>query len=52
MVDFGQDNKKYMFDHPVKVCRNTNVVFSVRDDGGFNKLRCAFLGTFVKMDGV
>ena len=30
----------------MKVCRNTNLVFSPYDDGGMNKVRCAFLGVF------
>lgn len=44
----GWDKTKYRFDHPVKVCRNTNMVFSTCDVNGQNRLRCAFLGTFVK----
>ena len=30
----------------MKVCRNTSLVFSPYDDGGMNKVRCAFLGVF------
>lgn len=50
MVDFGKDNRKYRFDHPIKVCRNTNFVFSTYDKNGLNRVKCAFLGTFVKDD--
>ena len=45
-VDFGQNGTKPRFDHPVKVCRNTNMVFSVYDLNGLDRLKCAFLGTF------
>ena len=30
----------------MKVCRKTSLVFSPYDDGGMNKVRCAFLGVF------
>lgn len=45
-VPYGDDLKKYRFDNPIKVCRNTNLVFSPYDDNGMNKVRCAFLGNF------
>lgn len=45
---FGRD--KYLFDAPVKVCRNTNVAFSPCDINGMNKVRCAFLGQFAERD--
>lgn len=47
-VDFNDDNSKYRFDHPIKVCRNTNLVFSAYDLNGLNRVKCAFLGSFVK----
>lgn len=47
-IDFGFDKQKHRFDAPIKVCRNTNLVFSPYDDGGMNKVRCAFLGTYVQ----
>ena len=34
-----------MFDRKIKVCRNTNFVFSALDINGMNRIRCAFLGT-------
>ena len=37
---------KLRFDHHIKVCRNTNVVFCPYDFNGMNKLRIAFLGQF------
>ena len=40
-------SKKFRFDHPVKVCRNTNVVFSPYSVNGQNKVKCAFLGLFM-----
>ena len=46
-VDFGKDNWKYRFDHPIKVCRNTNFVFSTYDKNGLNRVKCAFLGEFL-----
>lgn len=45
MVDLGSSLTKYMFDRPIKVCRNTNLVFSAHDVNGMNMVRCAFLGT-------
>ena len=45
-VPFGKELKKYRFDNPIKVCRNTNLVFSPYEDNGMNKVRCAFLGNF------
>ena len=45
-VDFDEECAKYAFDAPVKVCRNTNMVFSAYDNEGQNKVRCAFLGQF------
>ena len=45
-VPCGNELKKYRFDSPIKVCRNTNLVFSPYDDNGMNKIRCAFLGNF------
>lgn len=49
-VDFHGKKRKYRFDHPVRVCRNTNLVFSTYEKNGMNRLKCAFLGTFVKND--
>ena len=49
LVDAGKF-KKYRFDHPLRVCRNTNVVFSPYEVDGMNKVKCAFLGTFIKND--
>ena len=46
-VDFGSEHVKYLFDNPVKVCRNTNVAFSVCDINGQDKVKCAFLGNYV-----
>lgn len=37
---------RLLFGHEVKVCRNTNVVFSPYDDDGQNRLRIALLGVF------
>lgn len=45
-VKLSEDKTKFRFDHPVKVCRNTNLVFSPYDCNGMNKVRCAFLGVF------
>ena len=45
-MDFGNNYDTYRFDSPVKVCRNTNVVFSVYEKDGSNRLKMAFLGTF------
>ena len=47
IVDFGDDWRKFRFDHPIKVCRNTNMVFSPYDCNGQNKVKCAFLGVFM-----
>ena len=44
--DFATKNTKYRFDHPIKVCRNTNMVFSPYNSNGQNKVKCAFLGVF------
>ena len=46
--DFHDQSSKYRFDHPIRVCRNTNLVFSTYEHSGMNKVRIAFLGTFVK----
>ena len=46
LEDFAYKNTKYRFDHPVKVCRNTNMVFSAYNSNGQNKVKCAFLGVF------
>ena len=46
LEDFAYKNTKYRFDHPVKVCRNTNMVFSTYNTNGQNKVKCAFLGVF------
>ena len=46
LEDFATKNTKYRFDHPVKVCRNTNMVFSAYNSNGQNKVKCAFLGVF------
>lgn len=32
LLDVGQNASKFLFDHPVKVCRNTNLVFSPFED--------------------
>ena len=45
-IPFGEKNAKRMFDKPVKVCRQTNVVFSAYDDQGMNHVKVAFLGVF------
>ena len=45
-VDFDGSEETHRFNHPMKVCRNTNVVFSTYDQNGLNKVKCAFLGTF------
>ena len=34
LEDFAYKNTKYRFDHPVKVCRNTNMVFSAYNSNG------------------
>ena len=44
-MDFA-NGVKYRFDRPVKACRNTNVVFSVHEMNGTNRLKLAFLGSF------
>ena len=46
LVDFTGNVGKYRFDHPVKVCRNTNMVFSPYKINGQNRVKCAFLGVF------
>lgn len=38
---------KFKFDHPIKVCRNTNMVFSPYNSNGQNKVKCAFLGVYI-----
>ena len=43
---YGDSGLRFAFGGPVKVCRNTNVVFSPYDDNGMNKVRLAFMGTF------
>lgn len=45
-IPYGKDLKKFRFDNPIKVCKNTNLVFSPYDDNGLNKVKCAFLGNF------
>jgi len=45
-VDFNDTDKKYRFDYPIKVCRNTRMVFSAYDRNGSNRMKCAFLGVF------
>lgn len=50
ILDFKEDLRKFRFDHPVKVCRNTNMVFSAYDYNGQNKVKCAFLGVFFDKD--
>ena len=47
LFDFDDERRKFRFDHPVKVCRNTNMVFSPYDSHGQNKVKCAFLGVFM-----
>lgn len=49
-VDFDGSRSAYRFNNPMKVCRNTNVAFSVADVNGLNKVKCAFLGTFQNPD--
>mgnify|MGYP003291736529 CR=1 FL=1 len=48
-MDFG-DKLVYRFDNLIKVCRNTNLAFSVYtyNDGKYstNKVKCAFLGCY------
>ena len=46
MVDFGEDKRNWWFGHPMRVCRNTNLVFSTYEQNGLNKVKCAFLGQF------
>lgn len=48
--DFSDKFLKYRFDHPIKVCRNTNMVFSPYSSNGQNKVKCAFLGVFIEDD--
>jgi hypothetical protein len=48
--DFSDKFLKYRFDHPIKVCRNTNMVFSPYNSNGQNKVKCAFLGVFIEDD--
>ena len=50
-LDFNEGSRKFRFDHPIKVCRNTNLVFSAYDSNGLNKVKCAFLGQYAKEDG-
>ena len=50
LEDFATKNTKYRFDHPVKVCRNTNMVFSAYNSNGQNKVKCAFLGVFDEIE--
>ena len=45
-IDLNQ-NGSSVFGGQVKVCRNTNAVFSVYNDNGMNKVKMAFLGTVV-----
>ena len=48
LLDIGKNTSRFLFDHPVKVCRNTNLVFSPYEDGnGMNKVKCAFLGVYM-----
>ena len=49
-TDFHKKHLKYRFDHPLRVCRNTNFVFSTYELNNMNRLKCAFLGTFMKDD--
>lgn len=48
LLDFSDENRKFRFDHPLKVCRNTNMVFSPYSINGQNKVKCAFLGVFME----
>lgn len=48
-VDVGSSSEKFLFDHMVKVCRNTNMVFSPYDSNGMDKIRMAFLGNLVRI---
>lgn len=50
ILKFNENNSKFRFDHPVKVCRNTNMVFSPYNANGQNKVKCAFLGVFIDED--
>lgn len=43
---FGDGYARYRFDHPIKVCRNTNVAFTTYDLNGMNRVKFAFLGTY------
>lgn len=51
MVVEDKKYHKYLFDHPVKVCRSTNLVFAPYESNGSNMFRCAFLGNFDMGDG-
>lgn len=44
-VDIDLNLESSNFGGQVKVCRNTNAVFSVYNDNGMNKVKMAFLGT-------
>ena len=50
ILDFNKENTKFRFDHPLKVCRNTNMVFSPYNANSLNKVKCAFLGVFMDRD--
>ena len=49
-IDFDDDRRNYLFGHPMKVCRNTNLVFSTYEKNGMNRVKCAFLGQMVVGD--
>ena len=49
-IDLNLDGSS-IFGGQVKVCRNTNAVFSVYNDNGMNKVKMAFLGTVVDAHG-
>ena len=47
LLDVNDEYKAYRFNHPIKVCRNSNLVFSTyEDENGTTKIKCAFLGTY------
>ena len=48
VLEFGADKERYLFGSQVKVCRNTNMVFSPFDSSMQTKVKCAFLGTLTK----
>ena len=45
-IGFSSHASKRLFDHAMKVCRNTNLVFSTYNFNGSNRIKVAFLGVF------